>query len=213
MSNLISVPKDVLNEILGNLQGEDIVNLLKTSKPVLSHVLPETYDYLQYVKTSARPKQAIVINTVFDCVQNLNYTDLILINAKSAKILALPDFLLTPLPTITGERGYKYSGKSLLLWIKIYATTNSLIGSDEKILVDEIISSLLSIPEGTYLTLTEIEKRITMFSMTQRDNMLDKMPNSRFYPLQYQYLCQDFADLMAYYDKLNLSTNSMSNEI
>lgn len=201
-SPLLNLPKDILNEILVNLQGEDIVNLMTTSKPILSHVLPETYDYLQYVKISARPAEQRSVDEIKKCIEDTrkNASDIIVVDTKTADLLNIPDYMKTKSERLLNTY-YIYSKRAFLLWIKIYALLNSLVQPNMTILIDETLGMIFWPVQNSVLTMDEIERFADDLASYLQFFSVSSDPITRL--KQYQFLCQEYSDLKALYEQLN----------
>lgn len=204
MSNLISLPKDVLNEILGNLPGEDIVNLMTTSQQMYANVLQETYDYLQYIKKYARPAEQRDVNRIQRCIESYDINDMLVVERPAAKILNIPDFMKAKSERLT-ESYYIYSKRALILWTRIYAVVNKLNMHDGGIYVDENLDVLYTIQHvGSVMSIQDIYNYIENRSVSSRFFINTSVIDPIMKPKHDQFLCQEYSDLKALAQQLNI---------
>lgn len=208
-TSLSHLPKDIINEIYQDLSATDLISLLVTSQAEKRRVLAENADYLTYVKDVARPKVRRRTNEVEQCIENYDRNDLILVSPRAAKALNLPPFMKTNLGfTIpqTGVRNnyYKYSARCLFSWIKIYATTNSLISyhnNEQYILIDDILYLFITYPRGVHFKMSSIQEKMDDLVEFSRDRIIkidSRITNPELLRQQYRFLCQEYQDLKEY---------------
>lgn len=188
-----TLPFDILNEILFQLDPKSISELLPVSKQTFSTFSPLISDYSQYVNTIALPKYYKNIKRIESCIDALILTqksELIVLNSDIGKMMNLPDVLLI-------NNNFIYTKKNFLLWFQIYIKRSVRSGHDT-IDVDTLLYFITNIKTGQY-QYSQISKRL-------KESILEYIKQRHYVYLylsnaisltwsQASYLCRDIYEL------------------
>ena len=164
MSNFISLPKDMMIEILDKLPIETLINLLSTNKylykylPIFSSKIEDYREDLKYQREIAGPKYIERIekiqNAVQDIMQEEEETGLLFLDDQLVQIMNLEH-----MSRINNRIVYAHSG--IIRWWLVYVIDKQLVNlpvrsqtdlTSLNVTVDDFIANLVRLPLGSNIS-------------------------------------------------------------